>query len=379
MCLCLDMQILDSRFICFRKKIRFGFLEAPLSELFYKHTLMVASHPWPYIIIPLLISGGLGVGYFYKVDNKSAYEMYTPIDGLGLIERQTIMELFPALDGNFTPSRALSWDGECDLIVNAKDGKSILRPAYRKAVIKLNDFVMTEVLVKVDNVEYSYQNICLKFLQFCHTNPQIYAFDIMMSNPGADDNLTYPTARRGQRTFYIGNTLGDVVVDPLSRQIVEAKAWQLVYQLKYDGLIELPRNKTDSYNRISKAWQLEYQKIMLAYEDDLLDIAVVHSQSLDLEIRRNGENIAWKFIFCIAMLFTFANLCSISVIWDNTLTRNWFPYIDWTRSKPTVATAGLFGAIMGVVTTIGMLAFAGFQYNGVVDAMPFVVLGNIIG
>lgn len=288
--------------------------------------------------------------------------MYTPTDALGLGERQTIKELFPALDGTFSPSRSLSWDGECDVIAIAKDGGSILRPEHRKAAIRMNDVVVNDIFVKVDNVQYSYSNICMKYYEFCQNNPQLAAIDLMMSNPEPGNNLTYPTVRRGPRSFYIGSTLGHVKLDPLSRQIVEAKAWQLTYQVKYEGM----------YKRVSQAWQLQYEKVMRAYKDDLLDIAIVHTQSFDLEIRRNGENVTMKFILCIIMLLTFASLCSLSVTWDYG-----FPYVDWTRSKPLVATAGLLGAIMGVVTTIGLLAFCGVRYDSAVDAMPFVVLGKI--
>lgn len=140
------------------------------------------------------------------------YEGFTPTNGLGWIERRVIEQQFPHSDGTFTPARALSWEGECDLVVSAKDNGNILRPAYRKAVIKLNDFVMSNVSVTVDDMEYSYKNICLKFLQFCHTNPQIYVFDMMLSSPQPNDNLTYPMARSGNRRFYIANTLGEVEV-----------------------------------------------------------------------------------------------------------------------------------------------------------------------
>lgn len=41
---------------------------------------------------------------------------------------------------------------------------------------------------------------------------------------------------RGRPRFYIGGTLAEVELDPLSHQIIGAKAWQLVYQVKFDGI-----------------------------------------------------------------------------------------------------------------------------------------------
>lgn len=162
-------------------KYRFGFLE-PLSRLCYKHAWFVADHPWPFIMIPLMISVGLGVGYFFKFENQSTYAMFTPNDGYELIERQTIRELFPPVDGTYSPARSLSRDGESDLVVSTRDGGNILRTEYRGAVKRLNKFVMHEIYVRIDGLDYNYQNICLKFLHFCHNNPQIYAVDAMLSN-----------------------------------------------------------------------------------------------------------------------------------------------------------------------------------------------------
>lgn len=323
----------------------------------------MARHPWPYIIIPLLLTTAFGVGYFFKIDTLKSFELYTPMDGQGLKERQIIHQLFPAVDGTYTPSRSTSWDGETNLIVATLDGGNILRQNYREAVKKLNEFVMNSVTVTFDNVEYSYMNICLKFTHFCHTNPQIYAIDYMLTNPGLDDDLTYPTVKRGLRSYYVGNTLSEVKLDPLSRQIQEAKAWQLVYQVKFEGIMRA----------IGEMWQKRFEKEILSYDDRMLDISVFHSLSLDNELRRNSETLVPKFIICLITLFIFSIICSTSFIWDYNV-----PYIDWVCSKFTVAVAGLIGALMGVVTTIGLLRYCGYQYNSVIDAMPFVVIGKVL-
>lgn len=335
-------------------------MERPLSRLCYKHAWFVAEHPWPFIVVPLLLSIGLGAGFFFRFVTKSPYVLFTPTDGLGLIERETIKELFPPTDGAYTPSRSLSWDGESDLVVAAKDGGNILRKEYRKAVNRLNEFIMDQVFAQFNGIEYNYRNICMKFLNFCHNNPQIYAVDLMLSNRGPYDNLTYPMAYHGKRRFYMGNTLGDVDLDPLSHQIIGAKAWQLVYQVKIDGI----------YKDIGELWQRMFEKQMLQYNDPILDVYVFHSQSIDLELKRNGQGMMLKFLICVLMLLVFSTICSMSFIRDYGT-----PYIDWSHSKPTVAIAGMIGAIMGVATSIGLLSFCRYPYSAVVDAMPFLVLG----
>uniref|UniRef100_A0A915HSA6 SSD domain-containing protein n=1 Tax=Romanomermis culicivorax TaxID=13658 RepID=A0A915HSA6_ROMCU len=223
---------------------------------------------------------------------------------------------------------------------------------------------MDKIFVMHEGQNYTYRQVCVRFLQFCHTNPQIYAMNAMYSssNPSSFDNNTYPTAQHGSRRFYIGNTLGGVSLDPLSRQIVQAKAWQLVYQM----------NASQTLWPVTYKLMREMERQLLAYDDDLLDIAFLHSMTLNIEVKKNStdNNLALRFIFCAFMLWFFACFCSIT-----TMQSDGKFYVDWSRTKFTVATCGLLGAVMGIVTGIGFLTYCQYAYNSVVDAMPFLVLG----
>jgi len=92
----------------------------------------------------------------------------------------------------------------------------------------------------VANRTYSYESLCSRFLHFCHRNPQLHALDLMLDRPGPFDQLTYPVVRHGQRSFYVASSLGGVTIDPDSRQIVEARALQLVYQLNVSDPRTMP-------------------------------------------------------------------------------------------------------------------------------------------
>uniref|UniRef100_A0A915IBS3 SSD domain-containing protein n=1 Tax=Romanomermis culicivorax TaxID=13658 RepID=A0A915IBS3_ROMCU len=49
-------------------------------------------------------------------------------------------------------------------------------------------------------------------------------------------------------------------------------------------------------------------------------------------------------------------------------------YIDWTRSKVMVVTAGLLGAFMGIISGVGLLTYLQYPYCNAVDVMPFLVI-----
>ncbi|VDL64888.1 unnamed protein product [Nippostrongylus brasiliensis] len=60
-------------------------------------------------------------------------------------------------------------------------------------------------------------------------------------------------------------------------------------------------------------------------------------------------------------------MCSIAFV-DNT------HYVDWTISKPVLAIMGVINALMGILTSVGMLLLFGMPYCEIISVMPFLVV-----
>lgn len=346
------------RICCFR----FDFIERRLSRLFAKYSSIVSQYPWYFIVIPSIIACGLSVGNFYKKDIKDAFYLYTPSNGRALDEKRAIEEKWPPMDGTYTPSRSVSPKGECNVIVSSSDNGNILRYQVARALILLNQFITEEISVTVSNRHYGYRDLCLKFLKTCHINPQIYFVNQLYQNPGTQGDLTFPTVKYQNQSYYIANSLGGVILDPSTKLVVEAKAWQLIYQLKYE-------TSNDEY--VGRLWQMEFQKRMLSYKDPFVKVAVFHSLTLEIELARNADHLVPRFALCFVVLIAFAVVSTLSFVWNQG-----YPYIDWIRSKPTIAFVGVFGAAMGVFASIGLLAFCGYEHSDLIQVMPFLVVGK---
>uniref|UniRef100_A0A915K0D5 SSD domain-containing protein n=1 Tax=Romanomermis culicivorax TaxID=13658 RepID=A0A915K0D5_ROMCU len=345
---------------CEQVKLRFGCLEKPLSKLCCRYALFVADHPFWFISVPILLTAILTAGYIYKNDFNDVNHLYIPIIAPSVDERAAITGYFPQIDGTFTPSRSINEDGLVSLIITAQDEGNVLRPEHRKAVIALNEYLADKLTVNFNGVDYSYRNICMHYAHYCHTNPQLYALDAMFSHAGPFDQLTYPTVKHGSRQLYVGSTLGGVTVDPASQQILEAKAWQLLFQMKAD----------QHTKPVTLLMHTKLEEFLSDYDDDLLDVALFHSETLNRELGRNADDLIWRFIICFINLWIFSQLCAIT-----TLKHDGKFYVDWVRSKFVVAGCGLLGALMGIGSAIGFLSYFRYEYNTVCDAMPFLVLG----
>uniref|UniRef100_A0A1I7XI35 SSD domain-containing protein n=1 Tax=Heterorhabditis bacteriophora TaxID=37862 RepID=A0A1I7XI35_HETBA len=77
-----------------------------------------------------------------------------------------------------------------------------------------------------------------------------------------------------------------------------------------------------------------------------------------------------KFIGTCSILFTFCFMVSVVLMkHDNGLLG-----IDWVRSKPIVACAGIWCPLLAIVTSFGLLLWFGELYNAIVNVSPFLVL-----
>ncbi|KRX20877.1 Patched domain-containing protein 3 [Trichinella nelsoni] len=251
------------------------------------------------------------------------------------------------------PSRSVIDLRQCQVIVSARDHGNVLRPALSKAVLRLNDFIVNDIVIENDGITYGYKDLCLNTNNFCYNNPQVAIISQMFAEPNPYGNLSYPTATFANSRIYLGLTLGGVELDPISGQIEQAKAWFLIYQLRFDGEFD---------NWLSSKWELEFERALLHYKDEMLQLTVFHSQTLDLELSKNSDYMMPKMSLMFMSLIIFATLCAVTFIWD----QDGLPWVDWTRSTPLLAFAGIVGAGMGVASSIGLLSILGVSFCEVI-------------
>ncbi|KHJ42866.1 hypothetical protein D918_06947 [Trichuris suis] len=127
--------------------LRFDYLEKALSQAFRVYSTVVSRHPWPFILVPVLLTSIFSVGLLHKNVVIDAIYLYTPLDGISKYEQRVFEETWPLTDGTFQPGRTLVLKRQSQVIVSAKDKGNVLRPVITKAVLRLNDFVMNDIYV----------------------------------------------------------------------------------------------------------------------------------------------------------------------------------------------------------------------------------------
>ena len=93
-------------------------IEWPLRICFEMTGCFIGSHPWRFLFTPVLVSTGLGSGFYCLKDRTSnkTEEQFAPVDGAAKLERKYIQEIFPRNNSMFSSFR-LSTDGNFTIFI----------------------------------------------------------------------------------------------------------------------------------------------------------------------------------------------------------------------------------------------------------------------
>ena len=178
-------------------------IEQPIRRYFRKHGNYVAKHPYPFFLIPLILSACLGFGLkYFQLETDTEY-LVTPKNGEAKTERKVItrnFDLDPA--EHFLPERGAVLDGFLDIIIASKNGDHVLTSGHVRAIHKLDAFVR-EVSAQDDvNYNYTYDSICARWNEKCTVQPILAIYN----NASLADYvpLTYPWFNN----IFLGNLLG---------------------------------------------------------------------------------------------------------------------------------------------------------------------------
>ncbi|KRY61416.1 Patched domain-containing protein 3 [Trichinella britovi] len=355
-----------------QRLLHFDLIHNAMSRTFCAYAKVVCKQPWLFIIVPIVTTVLFSVGILLRWPITDAFYLYTPMKARSAYEKAVFQQTWPVKDGYYIPGREVENLRQCQIIVTATDDGSVLRPDITDAILHLNKYIVNDIQIEDNGERFTYRTLCIDSYGQCFENQHVEMIKRMIEEPEVFGRLTFPKAKIAHHEMYLGQTLGGVVtlngngeVSGRSDVVSEAKAWMLIYQLRYEDPL-------DRY--LSGRWERELERKFtverLVNASVLIDVAISHSQTLDVELSKNGQNLAPRVTFCFVVLITFATLCTISLLKKD----NGCYVIDWNRSAPWLAVAGVFSAGMGVSTAVGLLSLLKVQFCEVVAVMPFLVI-----
>ncbi|KJH51084.1 patched family protein [Dictyocaulus viviparus] len=342
--------------------IKWAPFERPWANLISRYSVFVARNPWPFIILPCIMTIGLSSGIFLRFRLvRGVHYLYSPLNAQWKSEEAVFGENWASDDNHFYPGKDVLRRRGLYLIVEAKDKGDILR--------------------REDAAQFL-QNEC-----FSNIHAKLIA-DVYANGNQAKFNITYPLYRTRFATepVDVSRTLGGVVVH---NDIVQsAKAWLVLFQLRNHG-------------RSMKKLSADFENIMAqsiesgTVPGSLLEILYFHSDTFEQELAKENKRITPMFSITFFVLILFSILCTFNMRWITVppgILRSTkdaplrIPVIDWVKrvlsfypvlSKPLMGVIGVLSTVMAIISSTGLLLLLDVTFVDMCTVMPFLSLSEL--
>eukprot|EP00081_Caenorhabditis_elegans_P000508 NP_001021730.1 PaTched Related family [Caenorhabditis elegans] len=352
-------------------KIRAAPLEQPWANIVAKYCLFVAKYPWPFIIIPLIITICLSMGIIlnFKIVRGVNY-LYAPLNATWKTEEAVFGENWAKDDDHFYPGKDILRRQGIYLIVNAKDGGNVLRQEYAQDFLKILDWILNVKLLSSAGRIFTYKDVCLHFQNDCFSNPhaKLLANIYSKNHQNSMFNITYPIYRSTYATepIDISKVLGNVSLD-YDGHVENASAWLILYQLKNEKW-QLSRDFEDGLAEKIQSGEAP---------SELLNLYYFHSATFDQELEKENRRLTPKFSITFSVLIIFAIMTTFTIKFMKFKTENGinqYPVIDWVLSKPLLGICGVLVTMCAIISSTGLLMLFNVTFVDMCTVMPFLSL-----
>ncbi|XP_054550825.1 patched domain-containing protein 3-like [Talpa occidentalis] len=320
-----------------RSRCQTNCLEQPLARGFQKMGLAVGSHPWLFLLAPLVLTAVLGTGLMYlpRETEENLEEHYTPLGSPAKAERRFVQAHFSTNEPHlFSPLRS-SMEVNFASILVVSNTTNLLDQVIFSEISQLDKAVQMMTVPLGDGTQVLYPQVCARYQSTCMpSNPLLFTWQ---KNNNMDlKSITFAIYNTSAAPLYLAGLLGGTMLGPgsgISRLLLQAKAMRLQYYLK-------TADSVDSAH--SQKWLLGFLDQIHAIEKRLTlkNIQVVYFTSLSrkLEFEATARSVVPLFYtaYLLIMLFAIVSCYRFSCI----------------RNKMFIAVVGVISVALAVVLAL---------------------------
>ncbi|XP_077012446.1 patched domain-containing protein 3 [Tamandua tetradactyla] len=343
-----------------RARCRTDCLEAPLTRAFRRLGWQVGSHPWIFLLAPIVLTAVLGTGLVYLPtdEEEDLEENYTPMGSPAKAERRFVQGHFATNDSyRFSASRKSTEVNFASILV-VSHTDSLLEPDIFSEVSKLDRAVQTLFVALEDGTQVHYEDVCAKYRDGCvPPNPLLAAWQ---RDESLDlHTITFPVLNLSRQPIHLTGLVGGTVLGETrgnSQLLLEAKAMRLQYFLKTELEVDNESSKTWLNHFLNRFSDME--KVLA-----LRKIQVVYFTSLSrqLEFEATSMTVIPLFHLAYLLIILFAIISCYRC--------------DCVRNKMCAAAFGVVSVALAVVSGFGLMLYFGVPFVIIVANSPFLILG----
>nr|KAG5702436.1 hypothetical protein BaRGS_027523 [Batillaria attramentaria] len=312
-----------------------------VTSAFTRYGKFVGRHPLPFIILPILIFGGLGAG-LVALDTETDMEtIYFPKDSRAMDDRQTVRDTFP--DWNNIYYNAFSQSdivGAVTLIFKVK-GDDILNPAVLAEIQTFVDQVKN-ITATYDSRTLTHDDVCARAASQCVVDGE-YVLSTAFQNALAAGAVTYPYWVTPGGATPLFTAIGGVTTQ--SGILRKATVLKISFKLLAGSV----------------AWEKNFSTLAVTFDPVLTEVTYETPDSLSEELDKSTSGDIWLFSLTITIMLTYASI----------VTAGGNP----VSTRGMLANGGVLAAGLGILGSMGLLSLCGVKFVNIVGVIPFLIIG----
>lgn len=335
-------------------------VEKFFGDIFAWYGRIVARCPLPFVFLPMVICGLLGLGLL-KIEYETDLEkLYTPIDSLAYKHKQAVQQLFPDQDSqDFYAYQQVRKGPYAEIILKPspatdqvlQESNNVLTVEILKEVTSIVDFIHN-ISVRTHGRMVSYFDLCATRLGECvQDGLEILSWQNNTDSENGCVVLNNSEIEPATLDYVkLQNVLSDVDV---RNNCVVASALRLRFNLGRNG---------SEATEISLAWEEEFLSRIQTYGGRFVTFTYAVSESLNIELSKPVLKDLTYFAVALSVMVVYATVIGSG---GNCVTNH-----------VTLAYAGVVAALLAIIASFGFLSLCGLPFVNICAVMPFMVLGK---
>ncbi|KAK0394895.1 hypothetical protein QR680_000996 [Steinernema hermaphroditum] len=318
----------------------------PLEKFYDAYGRLLARHPFPFLIIPVIITvvSSYGIQYFHSQDD--IWDIYSPLNALSRTEEKALEKFEYASSANHY---------RIQILVDRKDGGSLMNTQDLLDIGSLHKLITDNVTASDGMKTYWYREMCGVYCN--ESNSIIVGFlQAVVESGGESANLmlTYPNAQALQNQIFVGYSIGNLHYSTKNPELVDG--FKLLV-LHYMVDLRLPMGRT-----LSRDFETKLRNLFgrATQESATLNYALL-SRNRELEEQREITVVAVPYLGVTGLVLTGFMLITLV-------------NVPLYTSQHVEAIFGVISPGMALWTSGGMLWWFGYPFSNILTVVPFLVI-----
>ncbi|XP_067123168.1 patched domain-containing protein 3-like [Centruroides vittatus] len=326
-------------------------IRSKFSHCFSQIGYHIGCYPQFYVFAFLLITVVLASGFFKLHIVKKGEYLYTPNNGRGKVERNSVESIFTL---NTTASldftRMVRFENVVFVMALSKNNDSLLNDNTILDLIKL-DKIIRNISVFWNNNFFRYEDLCVRNKQNrCPSNYLSFLTRRMMDFKQGRNFMRYPYEKTQFQVKLTAVNFGGVLTND-DGYVQDFKAFRLIYFLDNNSREE----------KLTLKWESAVLETLSNVKFQHIEVFTYAGQTNDVEANRNTElGLPLLFISGVIMIsFSFVSCLTF----------------DAVSSKPLIGIAAYFSPLLGTAAAFGLLLHCNVEYVDTNAAVAFLTIG----